>query len=427
LTTNGHANSPASGVILNDAQRLDWLRLIRSDNVGPRTFQQLVNRFGGAAAALDALPGLLAKAGGARRIRIAEKADCERELEGLDRLGGRFIALGEPDYPPLLRMIDAAPPLVAVLGRAEVLRRPAVAIVGARNASSAGLSMAARLAGDLAGADYLIVSGLARGVDRAAHAATLASGTVAVLAGGLTRIYPAAHEQLARQICEHGCLLTEMPLQWEPRGRDFPRRNRLVSGLGYATVVVEASKRSGSLITARFANEQGREVFAVPGSPLDPRAEGPNELLRQGANICLSADNVIEALAPLRNGRQTFNLLLESGAPEGPEAQDLWDETDLFGAPPPPRSMDGLQLDEPAPPPLADLPAQEAIEETRAPAVCGDPARIVEELLALAPVSVDALVRSSGLSVADVKMALLDLEFDGKIERHGGDLVSRRM
>lgn len=423
--------APRSGD-LSDEQRIDWLRLIRSGNVGPSTFRQLINRFGGASAALEALPDLIARARGVRSIRIASRDDCEREFEALARMGGRFIAVGESAYPPLLRAIDAPPPLIAVLGRIDVLQRPMVAIVGARNASAAGLSMAERLAAELSMQDYAIVSGLARGVDRRAHESSLATGTVAVLAGGFNHVYPAEHKPLAERICERGALISEMPLSWQARGRDFPRRNRIVSGLAYGTVVVEAARRSGSLITARFANEQGREVFAVPGSPLDPRAEGPNQLLRQGANICLSADNIVEVLAPMRDGGVAGGLEIDDSAVWGPETEDLWDETDLFGPAGTPRTMAGMELDDDGGSAanaamgsdgLTDADLSDVANGRSAPGG-PDAAQKIEALMGPAPVTIDELVRLSGLGVAEVKMALFDLELDGRIERHGGDLVS---
>ncbi|MGE3244740.1 MAG: DNA-processing protein DprA [Beijerinckiaceae bacterium] len=402
---------------LSDAQRLDWLQLIRSDNIGPRTFLQLVNRYGGAAAALRALPELIAKAGGSRKIRLADRSACEREIEALVRLGGRFVAMGEQDYPPLLRLIDSPPPMISVVGNLPALRLPAVAIVGARNASAAGLVLTERLAGELAAEGYCIVSGLARGVDRQAHAATLKTGTIAVLAGGFEHIYPSEHRGLAEAICEHGALVSEMPLGWQPRGRDFPRRNRIVSGMSYGTIVVEASRRSGSLITARFANEQGREVFAVPGSPLDPRAEGPNELLRQGASLCLSAASVVEALAPMREAGPIRPNLFDDPGADGGQPENLWDETDMFGRPDVPATSAGFELDEEGTGVLTGAPI-------RAGSGGDDTMHCVQDLLGAAPVSIDELVRLSGLSVAEVKMALLDLELEGLIERHGGDLVS---
>ena len=273
---------------LTEEQRLDWLQLIRCDNIGPRTFRTLLNRFGGAGAALDALPDLVKRNAAGRAIKMASRAEAEEEMAACARLGVRFVALGEPDYPIALRAIDAAPPLIAVRGRALVLAEPGVAIVGSRNASAAGLAFADRLARGLGRAGFVIVSGLARGIDLAAHRASFETGTIAVLAGGHARPYPPDHAPLLDQIAERGAVISEMPLNWEPRGRDFPRRNRIVSGLALGTVVVEAARRSGSLITARFASEQGREVFAVPGSPLDPRSEGTNDLLREGRRSALA-------------------------------------------------------------------------------------------------------------------------------------------
>jgi DNA processing protein len=242
----------------NVLSRLDWLRLIRTPNVGPRTFRTLVNHFGGA------------------------RADAEREIAAAEKLGVALVALGEPSYPPRLQMIDDAPPLVAIRGQAPAFALPMVAVVGSRNASGAGMKFTQRIARELGEAGFAVVSGLARGIDAAAHRASLATGTIAVLAGGHDRVYPAEHVELLGAILSAGAALSEMPLGWEPRGRDFPRRNRLISGLSLGVVIVEAAKRSGSLITARFALEQGREVFAVPGSPLDPRAEGTNGLIKQG-------------------------------------------------------------------------------------------------------------------------------------------------
>lgn len=401
-----------AGIVLSDRQRLDWLRLIRSESVGPRTFRSLMNRFGGAAAAIEALPDLARQAG--RTLRICTLAEAERELEGLRRRGARLLALGEAAYPPALQAIDTAPPLIAVLGRAEVLLRPCVAIVGSRNASAAGLKFTARLARDLGEAGFVVVSGLARGIDTAAHEASLGTGTVAVLAGGLDEVYPPQNIPLLQRLLADGAAISEMPLGLAPRGRDFPRRNRLVSGLSLGTVVVEAARKSGSLITARFANEQGRIVFAVPGSPLDPRAEGGNHLIREGATLCAEAAHVVEALAPLIG---TDGALLQpppamhEGAGET-QTQPLWDELDLPGI-------------EPAPLALWPEPA----------AVTPDPAGAAEHgegirrrllaLLGAAPVSLDDLVRASGCSARDVSRTVLDLELDGAIRRHPGGALSR--
>src|SRR5271167_2222025 len=286
---------------LSDEERFDWLRLIRSENVGPRTFRALLNNCGGARAALEALPELARRGGAARPIRVASAEEIQRELDAARKLGVRFVALSEPDYPPVLREIDSAPPVLALRGAAEALRKAAVAIVGSRNASAAGLTFAERLARGLGQAGYVVVSGLARGIDQRAHVASLETGAVGVLAGGHGKPYPSEAVPLMERMVEAGAVLSEMPIEWEPRGRDFPRRNRIVSGLALGVVVVEAARGSGSLITARFALEQNRQIFAVPGSPLDPRAEGTNDLLKQGASICTGADDVLTALEPVRS------------------------------------------------------------------------------------------------------------------------------
>jgi DNA processing protein len=371
----GTANT---GVRLTDEQRLDWLRLIRSDNVGPRTFRALISHYGAAREALAALPALARRGGASGPARICPRENAEREISAAKSLGAEFIALGEAGYPHRLEMIDDAPPLIAVRGKLATLTRPMVGIVGARNASAAGVKFAERLAADIAAAGFVIVSGLARGIDAAAHRASLATGTVAMLAGGHDRIYPPEHGPLAEAILPEGALVTEMPFGWAPRGRDFPRRNRLIAGAALGVVVIEAAQRSGSLITARLALEQGREVFAVPGSPLDPRCEGSNGLLKQGATLVTEAADVIDALRP------------------------------ILGAPP------TVRAEEP--------------ERTAPASPSGEPgaderARIAS-LLGPTPVSIDDLVRLSGCSPAIVRTVLLELELAGRLERHGGGLVA---
>src|SRR5215213_10978326 len=287
---------------MDHEQRLDWLQLIRSDNIGPRTFRALINHYGGARAALKAVPDL-ARRGGATTARIYSRSDAERELKAADALSVRLVGMGEPEYPSRLKMIDDAPPLIAVRGQLAVLARSWVAIVGARNASAAGIKFAERLARDLGEAGFGIISGLARGIDAAANRASLLTGTAAVLAGGQDRIFPPEHAGLVESILAEGAVLSEMPLGWEPRARDFPRRNRLISGIALGVVVIEAARRSGSLITSRMALEQGREVFAVPGSPLDPRCEGSNGLLKQGATLVTEVSDVVAVLNPILGSR----------------------------------------------------------------------------------------------------------------------------
>lgn len=377
----------AAGVSLTDRQRLDWLRLIRTETIGPRTFRGLTARFGSASAALDALPEVARKA--RRTIRICTAAEAEREFTGLTRLGARLIALDEPDYPAPLRAIETAPPLITVLGKAEALLKPCVAIVGSRNASTAGQKFAAGLARDLGEAGFTIVSGLARGIDTVAHRASLSTGTIAVMAGGLDKVYPPQNEALLQDLIGEGAALCEMPLGWVARGRDFPRRNRLVSGLSLGTVVVEAARRSGSLITARFANEQGRQVFAVPGSPLDPRAEGGNALIREGAILCAEAEHVIEALAPLI-GRSELPHQPSLFRENGPEAGELWNELDQIAPPDDPVSAEPIEL---------------------------DPRGNLLTLLGPTPVSLDDLVISSGQPARAVSGMVLELELAGLVQR----------
>jgi DNA processing protein len=363
---------------LTPSQRVAWLRLIRADNVGPITFRQLLNRNGSAEDALLELPRLAQRAGVGTKVPSASEA--EDEIAAIEKMGGRLVALEEPDYPPLLKHIDSAPPLLSMIGGERLDLNRTVGIVGARNASSAGQRMTAILAGDLGDRGYVVVSGLARGIDAAAHKASLSTGTVAVLAGGLDRIYPEENAPLAKSIIEHGgMLVTEMPMGWEPRAKDFPRRNRIVAGLSLGVVVVEAAKRSGSLITARMALEQNRDVFAVPGSPLDPRAEGGNHLIQQGAKLVTSAEDIIESLSEADPSR---SALLE------PE----W-KPDLVAG----------QID-------ADLTSD-------------DRAKLIEAL-SHTPTQVDALIATTGLSVTAVQTLLLELDIGGRIEWSSGQLVA---
>ena len=397
---------------LSDAQKLDWLRLIRTESVGPQTFRALINRYGGAGAALKALPSLAAQKG--RAITVADEESCAREMEGLLRIGAKLIALGEPDYPANLRAIHGPPPLIAVKGDANVLQRPMIAVIGSRNASASGLAFTERVVGDLCSAGFVVVSGLARGIDARAHQASLGSGTIAVVAGGLDKLYPPEHLQLAQDITQHGLLVSEMPLGWEPRGRDFPRRNRLVAGLSLATFVIEASRGSGSLITAKFAAEQGREIFAVPGSPLDPRAEGTNDLLRQGATLCTRAQDILDVLLPMIEKGPTYRDDLFSEAPQLAPTEPLWDELDLIYEGETPRTEAHLSLDEP------ERMIQSALQR-------GDPQTLlarIEALLGPSPIGMDELSRVSEIAIADLRAVIFELELAGRIERHGAGMVS---
>ncbi|MBV9884405.1 MAG: DNA-protecting protein DprA [Sphingomonadaceae bacterium] len=353
------------------ADQVARLRLIRSESVGPITYVQLLARFGSAQAALDAIPDLAARGGG-RTPRLASAAEAERELETVTRLGARHVFLGQAGYPALLAEIESAPPALIVKGDAALLARMAIAIVGARNASAAACRFARQLAHEL-GRDAVIVSGLARGIDSAAHDGALETGTIAVIAGGIDVAYPPENEARQRAIAERGLLVAEQPPGVEPRARHFPWRNRIIAGLTLGTVVVEAAPKSGSLITARNAGEFGREVMAVPGSPLDPRAQGCNLLIRDGATLVQSAEDVLEAVLPL-----------------------------------------GARLREPSLDYAAGPPAD--VDEAER--------RRIADLLGPTPVLADEMIRQSGLPPAIVHCVLLELELAGRLERHAGGKVS---
>lgn len=371
------------GVALTERQRIAWLRLIRSDNIGPATFRDLISQFGSAETALAMLPELSARGGATRAIRIASEAEALRELEAVHKFGARFIGIGEPDYPSALRQIEGAPPLITVKGDLAVAARPAIGIVGSRNASVSGAKFAAMIARDCGRTGYAVASGLARGIDTAAHRASLETGTIAAMAGGLDHPYPPENRELLDEIWNgNGLAISEMPFGWEPRARDFPRRNRLIAGIALATVVVEAAFRSGSLITARLAGEFGRLVFAVPGSPLDPRCQGTNGLLKDGAMIATSPQDVIEALAPLSQ----LDLFATPGAGE-------------------PDHHDGKSL---APP--------DESERVR-----------ITDALGPTPVEIDDIVRHTGLPPSSVYLILLELDIAGRLHRHPGGLISIAM
>lgn len=371
----------SNGIALTDRQRLAWLRLIRSDNVGPATFRDLINHFGSAETALEALPELSRRGGSTRPVRVASREEALAELDFATRFGARFVGIGEPDYPAALRQIEGAPPLVAIKGDVAVMGQPAVGIVGARNCSVTGAKFAAMIARDVGRAGYTITSGFARGIDTAAHRASLDTGTIAVLAGGLDKPYPPENEPLLAELFGgHGLLLSEMPFGWEPRARDFPRRNRLIAGISLGLVVTEAAARSGSLITARYAANFGRLVFAVPGSPLDPRSEGANGLIKEGASLITGPADVIDAMAPLTR-------------------------LDLFAP---------QQVSEPI------------IEDDRAMALPPNDNERDKIVTALgpAPVEIDDLIRHTGLSAQSVYLVLLELDLAGRLHRHSGGMVS---
>ncbi len=364
---------------LTAAERRDCLRLIRSENVGPITYYQLMRLYGSAAAALEALPELSRRGGRRRPIRICPAAKADDELAAIEAAGARLVAHGEPDYPDLLGAIEDAPPVITLIGHAPLLARRMIAVVGARNASANGRRFASRIAAELGEADFVVVSGLARGIDAAAHQGALESGTVAVVAGGVEVVYPEENAELRAEIAGRGVIVAEQPVGTEPQSRHFPRRNRLISGLSMGVLIVEAAPRSGSLITARMALEQGREVFAVPGSPLDPRARGTNNLIRQGAVLTESVEDILAALE---------------------------------GQMRPP-------LSEPANGPFAGAPARPANESDVARA-----REIILESLGPTPIAVDELVRQCQLSPALVATVLLELELAGRLDRHPGQQVS---
>lgn len=366
---------------LSDAERIDWLRLIRAENVGSITFFRLIERYGDAAAAIEALPALASRGGRAKPLRIPGRAEAEREAEATARAGARLLAACEPDFPRALAAIDDCPPLVSVKGHAKLLRARTVAVVGARNASLNGRRLAEAIARDLGRAGWVVVSGLARGIDAAAHAGSLETGTVAVLAGGIDTVYPEENRDLQARIGEAGAIVAEMPVGTEPQARHFPRRNRIVSGLSRGVLVVEAAPRSGSLITARLALDQGREVLAVPGSPLDPRARGTNDLIRQGATLVESAEDVLAAMGGVEPA----------------------------GEPPPDPFRHG---------PFAAAAAPEPSERE---AAAGRAALV--ELLGPSPVGVDELMRGCQLSPPAVQTLLLELEMAGRIQRLAGNRV----
>ncbi len=321
---------------LPETERFARLRLARTDRVGPVTFNQLLNRFGSAERAVEALPDLIRRGGG-HGHDLPPDADIQREIEAGTRLGARWIVLGDADYPAMLAAVDPPPPVLWTLGDASLMSRPCIAVVGARIASAGGQRIARGLAQQLGEAGHVVVSGLARGIDGAAHAGALPTGTVAVLGGGVDDVYPPDHADLYRQIAEQGCIVSESPIGARAQAKDFPRRNRIISGLSRGVIVVEAELRSGSLITARLAAEQGRDVFAVPGSPLDPRSRGPNELLRQGAILCEGLEDVERAFSTLRSLGEPPSDNPFAGAPDDVDAALLERVAALLSPTPTPR------------------------------------------------------------------------------------------
>lgn len=372
--------------IPDETQRLAWLRLIRTPRIGPATFRDLINRYGSAQAALDALPEMTARRG--RPIKPIDISVVEREMADAERLGARFVVVGEKDYPPLLTKIDHPPPVLCLLAQAfDGSSRPAVGLVGSRNASAGGVTLAKQMAQELGEADFLVISGLARGMDAAAHTGALKTGTIAFTAGGLARPYPPEHGELMKAIvAQGGAIYSEMPIEWTARAQDFPRRNRLVAASGLGLVVVEAAKRSGSLITANQAAEMGRLVMAVPGFPLDPRSAGPNRLIRDGATLVRDAKDVLDELAPILKG-----TAVSSGQ----------EEPNLFGQTP-------YRLEE----------GERSFERDGIP-------QDVDERLAQAmtysPIAADDLIAATGIATGTVRAWLLENELADRLVRSQGD------
>jgi DNA processing protein len=357
---------------VSDIDIFDRLRLIRSPNVGPISYRQLIARFGTASTALEALPDLAARVGG-RKLTAAGPEAIHREIEYLARVGGRYLFINDADYPALLGELENAPPVLTYKGNIALATQINVAMVGARNASAAGCRMARIIAQELGQRDIVVTSGLARGIDAAAHQGALATGTIAVIAGGIDVVYPPEHGELQDRVAVEGLLLAEMPPGTEPRARHFPYRNRIIAGLSAGTVVVEAIPKSGSLITARLAGEAGREVMAIPGSPLDPRSRGCNQLIREGATLVQDASEIAELIAPL----------------------------------------DQRVRSKPSKQPQFDFIAEAGDGERNA----------IFELLSPNFAAVDELVRLSGMPSAQVQMVLLELELAGKLERGAGARV----
>jgi DNA processing protein len=368
------ANTAQKIPLKTDEDLLSWLQLVRSENVGPLTFYRLLKRYKTPREALKALPDLASQGGLKRPLKIASLDDVEKELHATRAYGADILTSEDPFYPPLLRHIDSAPPVLTVKGRLELLQMPLFAIVGARNASAMGKKMAHQFADGLGKQGWVIPSGLARGIDAAAHQGSLPYGTIAVLAGGLDQIYPPENEALYKQISDEGVLLAESPFGTQPQATLFPRRNRIISGLSRCILVVEAALKSGSLITARCALEQGREVFAIPGHPLDPRARGCNHLIKNGAVLVETLEDIEQEISP------STPLRLEESAP-----------------------------------PFEEILPSPSLNKVR---------HIINENLSIVPISVDELIRECQLSASDVWVVLLEMEIAGRLERLPGSRVS---
>ncbi len=365
--------------VLNEQERLNWLRLFRTENVGPITFYRLLERFGSAGKALDALPEFSKRGGRAKPLTAPPVGEIEQELKALHKLDGDIICACEEDYPLALAATEDAPPVLSVIGNKDLLPRQGIGMVGARNASLNGRKFAEKLARELGQSGQVVISGLARGIDTAAHTGSLDTGTIAVVAGGVDIIYPQENTQLHAQIREGGLIVAESPLGTEPIARHFPKRNRIISGLSSGVVVVEATLKSGSLITARMAGEQGRDVYAVPGFPLDPRAAGPNKLLQDGAILIQNAQDILQNI-----NSYSGHSLHEVRQAESPVTS------------------------------MASTDQNEVIEARD----------LILQNLSYVPVTVDELVRSCHITIPAVQTVLLELELAGRLQRLPGGRVS---
>jgi len=365
---------------LTDKERLDWLRLIRSQNVGPHTFSQLIDVCGTAEEALNRVENMSLRGGRKKAIKLCPVDIAEKEIDACSQINARIIASCEPDYPEFLLHIEDLPPVITVLGNVSMLLKDSIAIVGARNASANGCRATQKIAADL-GEEYIIVSGMARGIDAAAHRGGLDTGTVAVVAGGIDHIYPKENESLYHEIVERGAIVAECAFGVVPKAENFPRRNRIISGLALGTLVMEAAKRSGSLITARMAMEQNREVMAMPGFPMDPRAEGPNKLIKQGATLVENATDVIEAVKNMSSNKVVNMLYEEPGSFERPPVAKEYELDDNMRT-------------------------------------------ALTEKISTCPVSVDDLIVECETTASQVLPVLLELELAGRLTRHPGNKVS---
>lgn len=364
-------------ITLDEKEKLAWLRLIRTDNVGPITFYNLVDNFGSAQNAIAALPTLSRRGGRLKDISVYPESAALMEMESLEKIGGRMLFAAGADYPIPLTAIEDAPPVLSTLGNVKLFKLPAMGIVGARNASLNGKKFAEKLAKELGAAGQIVISGLARGIDTSVHSGALETGTIAVVAGGIDIIYPPENTALYHKIREEGCIVAESPLSMEPLARHFPKRNRIISGLSSGVVVVEATLKSGSLITARMAADQGRDVYAVPGHPFDPRAEGPNRLIRDGATLVMTAEDILRGIHDFSATRPALSDM----------PQDEWAPEDL---------------------------SENDAEQIRAE---------ILQNISTTPVTVDELVRNCHLTIPAVQMILLELELAGRIQRLPGNRI----